>query len=201
MDFQPSPEPDRDAEGGSLDADYCRGVLHELIEIGAALARLVLEQATAQAVPVGEAVAAYERVSRAMRRSVLLAQRLDAPGRAPAPGRAALRRQIIRSVEDAIQRETDDEAAEALHAEFLERLDGPDVLEDVGDRPVEAIIADICRDLGLGAMPGRHAWKRRMPADVAVLCARAASVGGIGGGALAAGAAARLGGEAGCRGP
>ena len=71
---------------------------------------------------------------------------------------------------------------------------------------MDAIIADICRDLGLGAMPGTHPWMRRRPADVAALFARAAAVGVrvAGYGCRAAGASdatAGVSGAAGCRGP
>ena len=37
------------------------------------------------------------------------------------------------------------------------------------------VIAEIRADLGLDTAPGMEFWKRRTPADVAVLCARAAA--------------------------
>ena len=75
-------------------------------------------------------------------------------------------------VEDTIQREADE--PEALHREFLERLDTPDWEGELADRPVDDIITDIVRDLGLVTILGRHPWKRRTPADIAELCLRAA---------------------------
>ena len=63
--------------------------------------------------------------------------------------------------------------AEALQAELNERLDAPEFDDDL-DRPTAEIIAEICRDLGLDDMPGSHPRKRRTPADVASLHARAA---------------------------
>jgi hypothetical protein len=183
-------EPDTAADRRTQDASYYRGILHDLIDRGADLARLVHEQAKTQAesaspdtapdpAPAIDAVTAFERIARAVRRSILLAQKLDEPVLAPAahaPGhRQASRRRIIRAVEDTIQRHAADHEAASLHAEFLDRLDSPDLDEEIEDRPVAEIIADICRDLGLAAPPGTHPWKRRTPADIATLCARAAA--------------------------
>ena len=195
MSFVPISD-DLACDGPGGDASNYREVLHGLIEIGADLARLVQQQARAEGgMPAAEAVVAFERVSRAVRRTIRLAQTLDEPVRALGLRRRTARRQVIRAVEDRIQREADGAEADSLHAEFVERLDGPDLDEEIGDRPVAEIIADICRDLGLGAMPGTRPWKRRVPADVAVLCARAAAIGGavLGGwqgGGTAAGMAA-----------
>ena len=109
----------------------------------------------------------------------MLAQRLDKPD--PARHRTAARKRIIRAVEDLIQRadddgiESDPDSADALHAELHERLDAPDLDADIATRPVPDIIADITRDLGLGLLPGTRPFQRRTPADVALLCARAAA--------------------------
>ncbi len=86
-----------------------------------------------------------------------------------------MRKQIIREVEDTIQRRTDGAEAEALHAELYERLDDPDLDDDLDQQPVAEIINSICRDLGIEHFPGTHPWKRRRPADVRALCARAAA--------------------------
>ena len=64
---------------------------------------------------------------------------------------------------------------EALGNELLERLDAPDLEDDIAGRPVAAVIADICRDLGLASIPNARVWKRRTPGDVEALCARAAA--------------------------
>ena len=210
MDFHPASTPPIPPEPSRDDVSFYRGVLHELIEMGADLARMIHRQASAEgAVPAVEQVVAFERVSRTIRRSILLAQRLDAP--APGAGRdhQVARRRIIRAVEDAIQRHAEGDAAESLEAELVERLDRPELDEEIEDRPVAEIIADICRDLGLAAAPGTHPWKRRSPADIAALCARAAGMqpgravqGACGpwpGGAVFP--AVRLESEAGCRGP
>ena len=187
------------------DAAYYRATLHAMIDLGMAL--LTQQQAArGDAAPVGGLASAaeadpsiaYDRITRSMRRSILLAQKLDEPAVAQSVGyRQAARGRIIRAVEDAIQRDADGDAAEALQAELLERLDGPELEEAIADRPVDEIIAEICRDLGLAAMPGTHPWKRRTPGDVAVLWARAAGRDVVG---RPAGALRRAG-EAGCRGP
>ena len=181
-----SVEPETAADRQAGDAHYYRQVLHELIDIGAELARLVLQQAKAQAEaavpavePAPDATAAFDRTSRAIRRTIMLARTLDEPVPARAPGdpaqaRVIARKRIIRTVEDAIQREAGGEQAGALHAELNERMDGPDLDDEIAERAVTDIIADICRDLGLGAMPGTRPWKRRTPDDVAALYARAA---------------------------
>jgi hypothetical protein len=121
---------------------------------------------------------AFDRISRAVRRTIMLACKVAEPA-APAAAtatqhRAAARRRIIREVEDAIQRTAGPAEAETLHAELVDRLDAPDVDDDIEHRPIADIIADICRDLGLAALPGTHPWKRRTAEDLTALCARAA---------------------------
>ncbi len=117
----------------------------------------------------------FERLGRSVRRSIMLADRLGkpAPG-ACAKDRIAARKRIIRAVADAIESNADPGEAESLEAEFLERLDSPEFEDDLDGRPVAEIIAEIARDLGLAAMSGTRPWKRRTPADIAELCARAA---------------------------
>ena len=207
---------------GPHDADTqgYREVLHDLIHLGAGLARCLHNQAIAQAAqqaaahstqpapdaqqptdtqiaPASEALIsltlAFDRIARAVRRSILLARSLahpvqPAPAQDPARHRAATRRQIIREVEDTIQRTgkgtragRDDEhdGAGTLQAELHDRLDAPDLDDDIGTRPAADIISEICRDLGLAAPPGgAHPWKRRTPGDIAQLCADAAAPSG-----------------------
>ncbi len=141
---------------------------------------MVRDEANGEA---ADAAVAFDRVARAVRRTVRLKQWLDqpVPSRADAAdggSRVAARAQIIRAVEDKIDRAADAREAELLHAELLERLDGPDIDDDIGRRPTGEIIADICRDLGVDNWPGTRPWVRRRPADVAALHARAAAVAG-----------------------
>ena len=192
MSHTPLPCPSDDAAAQQAgDAPYYRRVLHELIDMGADMARLVHREAArleadaaadrpgAETVP-GLAVA-FDRITRAVRRTIGLAQRLDQRADAQAAGRrVAGRRQIIRAVEDSIQRWADAGEQGALEAELLERLDGPDLDDDLDHRPIADIIADICRDLGLAAPAGTQPWKRRTPGDIAMLCERAARTGASG---------------------
>ncbi len=127
--------------------------------------------------------AAFDQSARAVRRCIALAQSLDNPKqqqatRNPAPNRTTTRKRILRAVEDAIQRPPDNpecDDPEVLLSDFRERMDAPDLDADISSRPVEDIIKDILRDLGLAALPGSRPWKRRTSADIAELNARAAA--------------------------
>ncbi len=185
------PNPTTPTQAGEH-TDYYRTILHRLIDIGASIAGVLEHQATAQPQPTapdhpsppppptpGDIAAAYERISRAVRRSITLARHLDEPpGKAAAsapqaPDRTAARKTIIRVVEDEIDRVCGDDAA-AVHAELRERLDAPDLDDDLRHLPVQDIIARICRDLGIAEDFGLNLWKRRTPEDLAELAARAA---------------------------
>ena len=153
-------------------------LLQRVLAVGAALLDKIEAQASAQAAadpaaPLSAPVRDFERVARTIRRTILLQQKLDQPVRT----RTAGRRAVLRAVEDAIHRHADGD--DTLHAELLDRLDRPELAEELDDgRPVAAIIADIIRDLGLAAIPGLNdPWQRRTPADIATLHARAAPPG------------------------
>ena len=179
MTFAPCPaEPPVSASAVDHDA-YYRGVLHELIEMGMDLARaahrevVAAQEAEAEAGVGAEMTGRFERVSRCVRRSILLARTLDVPVVARGGGLAAGRRRVLRAVEDRIDGCAEGVVAERLHGELLERLDGPELDEEILSRPVDEVIRDICRDLGLEDHPGLPPRKRRSPADVALLSARA----------------------------
>ena len=159
------------------DTAFYRDVLHELIGLGMDLARALSQQAVAQAeagqAPAPAACVAFDRVCRAVRRSVMLARRVAEPGVDRPERRVAERRQVLRDVEDAIQRSGDGDAADALRDELHDRLDSPELDDDLDSRPVAEVVALICRDLGLAGLPGVRPWKRRSPAEVAVLHAQA----------------------------
>ena len=173
-----SSEPPSPASRAESRAERRRVAAHELIEMGTDLARLVHSQALAAPETAADATIAFDRIARTVRRTIMLARKVAEPmpiPADPAPRRAATRRRIIREVEDVIQRSAGSGEAEALHREFLDRLDAPDLDDDIAHRPAADIIVDICRDLGLSAPPGTHPWQRRTPADIAILCARAAA--------------------------
>ena len=198
--LQPTNAPAQQAD----DPQYYRAVLHELIDMGTDLARSIHHQATQQPArkpptpgsPANDSnpapnltpnltpdpTVAFDRIARCVRRSIALARTLTEPPRpAPHPAqhqpgqhRTAARKRIIRAVEDVIHRRATGPRAESLHAELQERLDAPDLEDDLSSRPAAEIIAEICKDLGLADMPGAHPCKRRTPADIANLYARAA---------------------------
>ena len=177
-----------------------RQALDDLITMGTDLARALHRQALIQAQAAQAAVpphpapgipheppaaalvtlaTAFDRIARAVRRCIALARKLDEPVHAtpnPAHHRTAARKQVIRAVEDTIHRTAHEgDRAEALSAELRDRLDDPDLDNDLTHRPIADIIAEIRRDLGLASPPGDHPWRRRTPANIRDLNARAAA--------------------------
>jgi hypothetical protein len=126
------------------------GSLAEAREAGSAVD--AADAMLAQAAPrVAVAAQAFERVSRAVRRTAALLQRIEAgwPRRGGSDDRQAMtRRQVVHRVGQAITRRADGEAAERLFDDLAERLDTLE-LEGGLDRPAELVIAAICRELGL----------------------------------------------------
>ena len=169
------------------------GMVRELAEMGMDVARelhrrAVAPEADAEIAEADEsggaraggrveaASRAFDQAARGVRRTILLAHTISKPA-AKAPdewSRSMARRYIIRSLEDEIHSGVGDETRrEALTAELHERLDGPDVAEDLDDRPIEYIVREIRRDLGIEPIAGSNRYKRRTPDDIAALCARA----------------------------
>ena len=197
-DIATPPCPAAQAAPYADDLQRHRILLNELIEIGAERIHLAhqLEQARTRAElarldsdpgspptisPEDElkSATAYDCRFRAVRRGMLLARRLADPVRAPTPAdtaqRNAARRSILRTLENDIHHEWRGETADQLHEEVLDRLDSPEIEDEIGTRSTVDIIADIRRDLQLGAPPGtRRPWPRRTPEDIAELHARAA---------------------------
>ena len=113
---------------------------------------------------------ALDRVSRLVRRTVALRRRMEAGwprvGSASDSRAAMVRRQVVRSVGDAIRREVDEDGAERLFDELAERLGGPEFEAEVAALPVEEIVRRVCRELGLvvngvigDAVPGADAGR------------------------------------------
>jgi hypothetical protein len=172
------------------DTKYCRSILRNMLAIGNEIAEILSEEIRFHRdhrepnpgpgpSPVQKAATAYADVARAIRRTIMLHEKLGQPPKAH-PSRVAARRKIIRDVEDAIESNAPDDEQETLHAEFLERLDRPDLEEEIAERPVADIVTDITRDLGVAGLHGRHPWKRRIPHDIAILNARAEQTSGTG---------------------
>ena len=147
-------------------------MLLNLVDLGHRLAQLVVAQAESGAIPAAKASTAFDGVTRSIRRCAWLAHHLT--DQAKTIDRVVARKQIIRTVEDTIQRHAEEPEADTLREELMDRLDTPDLEDEIGNRPIDEIIIDIVRDLGLAAAAGNHPWQRRTPEDVAILCARAA---------------------------
>jgi hypothetical protein len=159
------------ADAASDPADWARPVLDrqlqvlgELAEIGLELARAVEAQAKQPEADVEAAVLAYSRVARAVRQTVMLQSRLIRELQAEERGeadqaeaararRAEVKARVSRILRRAIEAERDEpesdrpERIERLKAEAAERLE--DYFDELLERPVAEIIADICGDLGL----------------------------------------------------
>lgn len=157
--------------------------INELLEIAMDLVRVVQKQAHIEVEaaarlnePAPDFTFAFERMGRAARRTALLAEKFSQPAKPqPADRIVAARREIIRSVEDSIARDAPAEKAESLRAEFMDRIDCTEIEDEIGDRPVEAIVTEIRRDLGIAGPSGQRNWRRRTPKDLALLCARAST--------------------------
>jgi hypothetical protein len=183
MTVSSAPAYQNDTATPADDREACRASVRELMEMGMDLARLVHAQARTQldtppapdAGPAPDGTVAFDRIARAVRRTAMLLQRLNEPAASLGEQqRAAARRRIIRGMEDRIQRNVGPAEADRMYAELMERMDSPDLEDELLDRPVADIILDIARDFGIEASPGTHPWKRRTPADIAELRERAA---------------------------
>jgi hypothetical protein len=181
----PSGEPGENrADQAAEDAQYYRRVLHDIIDKGSVLIGLVLEQAAAQvqAAQSGTSAAApapciapdlplaFDRVTRAVRHTIALADKLARPVPAkPAadPAQAEhdrARKRIIREVEDARQRSPDGNIAPKLNDAVLDRLDDTLELADEDDhRSTAEIVADICLEIGFETPFGVNPARRPTP--------------------------------------
>jgi len=166
--------------------DDMLAVTAEIIHVVAGQAKTEVELAARLSEPAPDITIAVSRICRTQRLNLLLCDKLNDRLIAPSPAvaaaarpvqrRALMRRQIIRAVEDAIENDAVAEEAEGLRAEVIERLDSPDIEDGIGDRPMEEVVEEFRRDLGIAEQPGEgRKWKRRKPKDVALLCKRAAA--------------------------
>jgi hypothetical protein len=187
MDTTTQAEPESLAALHEQDARALRLLLLEMAQWGSVMAGLYAKQAQDQAEsgepgagPSPACAAAYSSVTRSVRRTVLLIQKLTAPAPAakaadPEPDKVSVRKQIIRQVEDAIHRNAPEGEEPALYAEFLERLEGAEFDDQIPQRPTLDIVNEICADLGVHGPDSLDQWMRRTPADIAALYALAAA--------------------------
>lgn len=174
----PEPIQPPSAQDLTEDAQH-RRVLALLVDLGAALADEIAHTAPDENNTVAARAEAFERVSRATRRTILvarhvaqqIAERAAERQRAPtvAQRRVTARARLIREVEDSIQTKARPADADALRAELIDCLDAPELESDLVNRPTADLIAEFLRDLGLAHPPGVRPVGRRTPADLARL--------------------------------
>lgn len=136
----------------------------------------------------------FSRIARAVRQTLALEARLDAEGQAGAvsavqAGRAAAERKrvkqvkerIRRCVEDAIRAETDGSDTESLLLDLEERLEDPDIEDELGNRPIGVVVAGICADLRI-EVDLSHFTDAELGVDTASMGPKEGPNGGSGGG-------------------
>ncbi len=167
------------------DDAYYRAVLRDLIDHGAEFARQLRKRAAKA--PEFDPSIPFDRPTRTIRRTIALARHIAAnPPKARLANertpidRTQAREKIIRGVEDAIEArrgpKTDTDTC-ILYQELNERLLDDGLERDLRTRPIDDIIEELARDLGVAYQSRSYAWKRRTPADIATLRARAAATG------------------------
>ena len=165
------------------DAAHHRDILNALIDQGAALAARIHATATAATTPgsaLPEATIAFDRIARAVRRTIALARHIatsPVTTAATPDKRTKTRTHLIRAVEDAIDRQhrVYDGNAQELQAELAERLEDPELELDLQGPDIDDVIQEICRDLGIAHQSRAYIWRRRTPADLKDLRTRAAA--------------------------
>ncbi len=166
----PGAQPPESGPPAASDTDDHRAILNNLISLGANFAQHIRQQATEQPDRTAELATAFDQVTRGVRRGILLCRQLDTEPRQAAVNRTIARKKIIRRVEDDIAGMADSpEQAESLRESLRERLDAPDLDEDIANRPIPEVIEEICRDLGIADDCGMNLFQPRGPAELAAL--------------------------------
>lgn len=166
--IQQTNDPNAVLDQQAEDDAFYAATLREMVAMGLEIGRIIHQQVIAQSLDSphsqidDQSSVSYDRVFRAVRRGIMLAKRLKDPE--PVRKQAAARRQIARDVGNAIQSQAKSpKDAENLYAGLRDRLDTPDFEEDLENRPIQDIIDDIRKDLGLSAsLPREWAGVRGM---------------------------------------
>ena len=123
--------------------------------MGSALAARLPAQAeaAAQAGPAGattfrDIAASFDRIARAIRRTILLASVLDHPPK-PTPARSTIDADPVESVEDEDPPDQPDPIERLDRLEAAERVETPERPDDLTKRPIATVIAEIAHDLGV----------------------------------------------------
>jgi hypothetical protein len=116
-------------------------------------------------IPAPENVDAVVSMSRCIRHNIALALKLAKPARAePAPTppenpHAALRRLIIRAVDEAIGHNATSPKPEILREDLRERPEAPERDDEIDNRTIEDVITDMRREFTRLATSGPEHWK------------------------------------------
>jgi hypothetical protein len=156
--IQQTSDPSAILDQQAEDDAFYAAALKEMVAMGLEIGRIVHQQVIAQSIdsphsPIDDqSTVSYDRVFRAVRRGIMLAKRLKDPE--PVRKQAAARRQVARDVGNAIKSQAKSpKDAENLYADLRDRLDTPDFEEDLENRPIQDIIDEIRKDLGLKPSP------------------------------------------------
>lgn len=183
MVSQPTPAPADAADPPrDEDAQRDRADLQELIDNGMRFQSMICAAAQvvtladaapgakpgASAKPLSHLATALERTARAVRRTILLKQHLAQTHLAAAQKRSATRKRIRAALENRIDAAgLQPEQADRLRRELVERVESPELDDELGHRPIEEIIREIRKDLGLDGHPGLPGLPSRTPATAA----------------------------------
>ncbi len=144
-----------EAETALAEAAAAVGVVEDVLPIATSLAEAIeADRASAAAAEARRdfvarteiVAAAFAQVARAIRRTVLLAERMDRGWARPA---GADGRSIAPAMGGKRARNADEADATCGTDVYRERLDSLDTLDDIEGRPDHEIIRGICRDLGV----------------------------------------------------
>jgi hypothetical protein len=170
------------------DHEYCRRVLLGLIGMGNDVATLVHRQilSTAEATePVSDpgpdnsaqkpgataapaanekAIALFDLAARTVRRTVLLLHKLNQPAQqrnaAANDHPTNPHNRVIRAIQDNFPLPLEGDGAEYLQADYLDRLDQPDITENIAALP-DDILQEIIRDFTVAHVAAAHLANRR----------------------------------------
>jgi hypothetical protein len=167
-----APEPASAADRAGLDTGRLGRVLDVLIYIAVAIAETVLQRVQDGPAPlVVDGATVYRRVSRAVRRMIMLALKIDAPGFGDPVEPAAKRTRAGRKTEETQRPEQEEKLEKGRDP--VDRLDIPYTLKN---KTMDHLLLEICRDLGLPPLDGTYHWESLTPEEIAALVVDAATV-------------------------
>ena len=162
-------EPTSTAGRRTVDTGLFLRILDILIDIGCAISEAVLEKAQAGLAPLLNASAVHQRVFCTVRRMIMLALKISAPGYGEGAPRPAAKEPVRRERKERGERRERDEKPEP------EETDEPDLPYDLKNKSMDELLREMCRDLGLPELDGTYAWSELTPEAIAALVVRASA--------------------------